>query len=113
MQLLERSTSYGDYNQLFYNNTHLLVLKLFELSSVKLSEVDAMENDPEYFAEISDDFCRAQESDSVKIRSGSLLYNLCLTIDGNLSFIVKMALLPILFLEKQIVKRLFLDGLVR
>lgn len=45
----------------------------------------------------------------LKIRAGSLLYNLCLTIDGNLTFITNMALIPLTALEKRLQLKLFPD----
>ena len=59
------------------------------------------ENDPEYFAEIAVDFCKTQESETMKARAGSLLYNLCMYIDGNLTFVAKFALIPLMDLERK------------
>ena len=60
-----------------------------------------MEHDPDYFAEIADDFCKTQDADTVKSRAGSLLYNLAMYVDGNLTFITNLALLPLLDLERR------------
>jgi hypothetical protein len=42
--------------------TQALILKLFEFIAARDAEKDAINNDPEYFAEIADDFCKTQES---------------------------------------------------
>lgn len=60
-----------------------------------------MENDPEHFAEIADDFCKTQDSESLKARAGSLVYNLCMYIDGNLTFITNFAFVAMLDLERR------------
>ena len=70
-------------------------MKLMQLVSIREAEREAAENDPEEFVEISNDFCTNQERDSVKVRAGSLLYNLSLTIDGNLTFIANMLMIPL------------------
>jgi hypothetical protein len=61
--------------------------------------------------EIGDDFCKSQESDSVKVRAGSLIYNLCLTIDGNLTFVTNMAMIPLYALELELTQTLALPDL--
>jgi hypothetical protein len=42
----------------------------------------------------------------VKVRAGSLLYNLCLTIDGSLTFVTNMAMIPLYALEKQLTEKI-------
>ena len=88
-------------------------MKLMQLVSIREAEREAAENDPEEFVEISNDFCTNQESDSVKVRAGSLLYNLSLTIDGNLTFIANMLMIPLFALEKQLQERINPQATVR
>ena len=88
-------------------------MKLMQLVSIREAEREAAENDPEEFVEISNDFCTNQESDSVKVRAGSLLYNLSLTIDGNLTFIANMLMLTLFALEKQLQERINPQATVR
>ena len=62
-----------------------------------------METDGEYFAEIADDFCKTQESQSLKARAGSLLYNLAMYVDGSLTFFTTFCLMPLYDLERKAV----------
>jgi hypothetical protein len=113
LQLLERSTNHAAYAEYYYSNTQIMVLKLFELVAAREAEIRAAESDPEHFVEIADDFCKNQDSESVKVRAGSLIYNLCLTIDGNLTFVTNMALIPLYALEKQLTEQLTPETPVR
>ena len=101
--LVERSTCFSEFAETFFNVTQVLVIKLFELISAKQAEREAITDDPQYFAEIADDFCKTQESDTIKARAGSLLYNLCLCIDGNLTFITNFALISLLDIQRKAV----------
>lgn len=51
-----------------------------------------LENDGDYFIELSDDYCKQQEMETLKTRAGSLLSNLTMTIDGYLTFVTQVAL---------------------
>jgi hypothetical protein len=82
------------------------VLKLFELVAARDAEREAIDKDPEYFAEIAEDFCTSQESQSMKARAGSLIYNLCMYIDGNLTFVANFALIALYDLERKAVTAL-------
>ena len=81
-------------------------MKLFELISAKDAEKDALDHDGEHFAEIADDFCKTQESLSLKARAGSLVYNLAMYIDGNLTFLMKLCIIPLNDLERRAVQAL-------
>jgi hypothetical protein len=98
LQMLERSVCYSDYAVYFYNSTQILMLKLFELVSIREAERSSLEDDPEHFAEMSYDFSMNQESGNVKTRAGSLIYNLCMSIDGNLTFVSHMCLISMHYL---------------
>ena len=102
IKILERATGHAPYTQELYSHTQILILKLFQLSVAGASERANLANDPDYFVEIADDFCQTQESESVKVRSGSLLYNLCLSVDGNLTVTFQMALISLLNVERNL-----------
>ena len=54
-----------------------------------------VQNDPQYFVQLQDDFCKLQEMETLKTRAGSLISNLPLAIDGYLTFVVHLALLAL------------------
>jgi hypothetical protein len=49
----------------------------------------------------------------MKARAGSLIYNLCMYIDGNLTFVAKFALIPLMDLERKAIVGMVPDGLMR
>ena len=49
----------------------------------------------------------------MKARAGSLIYNLCMYIDGNLTFVAKFALIPLMDLERKAILGMVPDGLMR
>lgn len=93
VKMLERSIGKQDYQQYLHLNTQPIVTSLLVLLKPQESYLQLVDHDADYFIQINEDFTMEQNQDLLQTSVGSLIANLCMSIDGYLSFVGSMCLM--------------------
>lgn len=92
LNLLDRSLCHQPYLEQVYPLNQQIVVNLLRLLA-QVSEAELASRDPEYFVEVLTEYCKGQNKEMLMMRIGGLIANLCMNVDGCLSFLGSMCII--------------------